>query len=191
MSDGSERPPVILASDAEREHAIAVLREAVGEGRLTLEEFSGRVGLVLEARTDEALADVVRDLPSAPAQMIPQDTVEQHRAFCSHLVRNGAWSLPSRSSWRAIFGTIDLDLSQARLDGPESALEIYNLFGTVTVIVPEGIDVVVRGGGLFASQKIDSPERAPIAGGPRVTIETRGPGGTLRVRTRPRPRTAA
>jgi hypothetical protein len=164
-----------------------VLREAVGAGRLTLEEFSGRVGLVLEARTDEALADLVSDLPSAPAPLIPREAVERHRAFCSHLVRNGAWSLPSRSSWRAIFGTIDLDLSQARLDGPESALQIYNFFGTVTVIVPEGIDVVVQGGGLFASQKIESPERPPIASGPRVTIETRGPGGTLRVRTRPTP----
>jgi hypothetical protein len=55
----------------------------------------------------------------------------------------------------------------------------------VTVIVPDGVEVVVRGGGLFASQKIESPERPPIAGGPSLTIDTRGPGGTLYVRTRP------
>jgi hypothetical protein len=113
---------------------------------------------------------------------------EEHRAFCSHVVRSGPWSLPPRSSWRSIFGTIDLDLRQARLAGPETGLEVYNLFGTVTVIVPDGVEVVVRGGGLFASQKIESPERPPIAGGPRVTIDTRGPGGTLHVRTRPMPR---
>jgi hypothetical protein len=29
----------------------------------------------------------------------------------------------------------------------------------VTVIVPDSVEVVVRGGGLFASQKIESPER--------------------------------
>lgn len=68
---------------------------------------------------------------------------------------------------------------------PDRLLEVYNLFGTVTVIVPEGIEVVVRGGGLLASQKIDSPTRPPIAGGPRPTIDTRGLGGTLYVRTRP------
>ena len=34
------------------------------------------------------------------------------------------------------------------------------------------------------SQKIESPERLPIAGGPRLTIDTRGPCGTLHVRTR-------
>ena len=62
---------------------------------------------------------------------------------------------------------------------------MFNLFGTVTVIVPEGVEVVVRGGGLFASQKIESPERPPVAGGPSLTIDTRGPGGTLHVRTRP------
>ena len=64
-------------------------------------------------------------------------------------------------------------------------LEVYNLFGTVTVIVPDGVEVVVRGGGLFASQKIESPDRPPIAGGPKLTIDTRGPGGTLYVRTGP------
>ena len=76
-------------------------------------------------------------------------------------------------------------MRQARLAGSETAVAVYNLFGTVTVIVPEGVEVVVRGGGLFASQKIESPERAPIAGAPKLTIDIRGPGGTLYVRTGP------
>jgi hypothetical protein len=76
MSDTREpRPAPILASDAERERRVAPLRDAVGEGRLALEEFSERVGLA------------------------------------------------------------------------QTALEIYNLFGTVTAIVPDGVEVVVRGGG--------------------------------------------
>ncbi len=185
MSDDREfRPTPILASDAERERSITVLRDAVGEGRLTLEEFSERVGLAQSARTDHELTCLTRDLPADPAVARPPAAAsEEHRAFCSHLVRGGPWSLSPRSSWRSIFGTIDLDLSQARLAGPETALEVYNLFGTVTVIVPEGVEVVVRGGGLFASQKIESPERPPVAGGPRLTIDTRGPGGTLHVRT--------
>lgn len=189
MSDDRElRPTPILASDAERERSITLLRDAVGEGRLTLEEFSERVGLAQSARTDQELTCLTRDLPGAPvAASPPAAASEQHRAFCSHLVRGGPWSLSPRSSWRSIFGTIDLDLSQARLAGAETALAVYNLFGTVTVIVPEGVEVVVRGGGLFASQKIESPERPPVAGGPRLTIDTRGPGGTLHVRTSPSP----
>jgi hypothetical protein len=176
----------ILASDAERERSIVLLREAVGEGRLTLEEFGQRVDLAQAARTDGDLADLTRDLPSqARPPATPGTTAEQHRAFCSHLTRSGPWALPSRSAWRSIFGTIDLDLRQARLDEPETLIEVYNLFGTVTLIVPEGVEVIVRGGGLFASQKIDSPEHAPIAGAPRLIIDTRGPGGTLYVRTHP------
>jgi hypothetical protein len=110
---------------------------------------------------------------------------EQHRAFRSHLVRAGPWSLPPHSLWRSIFGTIDLDLRQARLAGSETTVAIYNLFGTVTVIVPEGVEVVVRGGGPFASQKIELPERAPIVGAPKLTIDIGGPGGALYVRTGP------
>jgi Domain of unknown function (DUF1707)/Cell wall-active antibiotics response 4TMS YvqF len=184
--DRGSRPTPILVSDAERERSIALLRDAVGEGRLTLEEFSERVGHAQAARTDHELALLARDLPGDPvAATPPTAAVEQHRAFCSHLVRSGPWSLPAQSSWRSIFGTIDLDLRQARLAGPETTLEVFNLFGTMTVIVPEGVEVVVRGGGLFASQKIESPQRPPIASGPRLTIDTRGPGGTLHVRTRP------
>jgi hypothetical protein len=179
-------PNPILASDAERERSVAQLREAVGEGRLTLEEFTERVGLAQSARTDQDLAVLARDLPSVPeSTAVGEPTSETHRAICSHIVRSGTWSLPPRSSWRSIFGTIDLDLRRARLGGSETALEVYNLFGTVTVIVPEGIEVVVHGGGPFASQKIDVPDVSPIHGGPRLTIETHGPGGTLHVRSRP------
>lgn len=186
MSDAAEPGPTpMLASDAERERSVALLRDAVGEGRLTLEEFTERVGLAQAARTDQELAGLARDLPADPATSAPPAAAsEVHRAFCSHVIRTGPWSLPAHSSWRSIFGTIDLDLRQARLAGAETVLEVFNLFGTVTLIVPEGVEVVVRGGGLFASQKIESPERLPIAGGPRLTIDARGPGGTLHVRTR-------
>ena len=56
MSDERDsRPSPILASDTERERSIALLRDAVEEGRLTLEEFSERVGLAQAARTDQEL----------------------------------------------------------------------------------------------------------------------------------------
>jgi hypothetical protein len=190
MTDDREPGPTpILASDAERERSITLLRDAVGEGRLTLEEFSERVGRAHAARTDQDLAGLTHDLPINPAASAKPVAPERHRALCSHLIRTGPWLLPPRSSWRSIFGTIDLDLRQARLAGPEIVLEVYNLFGTVTVIVPDGVEVAVRGGGLFASQTIEAPERPPVAGGPNLTIDTRGPGGTLHVRTRPTPPT--
>jgi DUF1707 SHOCT-like domain len=72
MSDDRDSRPIpILASDAERECSIALLRDAVGEGRLTLEEFSERVGLAQAARTDQELAHLARDLPGAPGAASP------------------------------------------------------------------------------------------------------------------------
>jgi len=44
MEERSAQPPAILAGDAEREHSTQLLSQAVVEGRLTLEEFSDRVG---------------------------------------------------------------------------------------------------------------------------------------------------
>ena len=182
--DAPRDPRPILASDAEREQTVSRLRDAVGEGRLTLEEFSERVGAVQLARTDQELAVLSGDLPAVPVARTG-DEAETHRAIGSHLVREGPWSLPARSRWRSLFGTIDLDLRQARLTGTETEIAVHNFFGTVTVIVPEGLEVVVRGGGWFASQKIETPEHAPAPGGPRLVIQASGPGGTLYVRSRP------
>ncbi len=172
----------VLASDAEREQSTVLLRDAVTSGRLTLEEFSERVGRAQVARTDRDLAALTVDLP-ARAPEVPAAPAVRHRAMFSRLVRRGAFELPVRSSWRALFGTIVLDLRQARLEGPEVGLEIYNLFGTVTVVVPPGVAVDVEGGGAFASQVLEPPPWLPPAGAPRLRIRVAGPGGTLYVRS--------
>lgn len=175
-------PPAILASDAEREHCVALLRDAVVEGRLTLEEFSDRVGSAGVARTAPELTALTRDLPGLASPPAAQTPVV-HRAAFSRLVRRGAWEIPARTSWRSLFGTIELDLRGARLGGSEVELEIYNLFGTVTVLVPAGVAVEVSGGGWFASQVIQPPSWAPPPGAPRLRIKVSGPGGTLHVRS--------
>lgn len=181
----------LLASDAERDRSVELLRSAVVDGRLTLEEFTERVELAQAARTDLELAALSRDLPANPPQTGPPSATteppadERHRAFCSRIVRSGPVSLPARSSYRSIFGTIDLDLRQARLSADVAELDVFNLFGTVTVIVPEGVEVAVDGGGLFASQVIDSPQVPPVRGAPRLLIHASGPGGTLYVQTKP------
>jgi hypothetical protein len=102
-------------------------------------------------------------------------------------VRRGQWELPTRSSWRSVFGTIVLDLREVRLAAPEAELAIHNVFGTVTVLIPPGIAVHVEGGGPFASQVVEPPPWPPPHGAPRLTIRVSGPGGTLHVRsTEPR-----
>ena len=53
----------VRASDAERELTVERLRRAVGNGRLTIEEFDERAAQAYAARTRGELADLTRDLP--------------------------------------------------------------------------------------------------------------------------------
>jgi hypothetical protein len=179
-----ETRPALLVSDDERERTATRLRDAVVDGRLTLEEFSDRVGRAQMARTEPDLTALVADLPSESRVVALSADGMRHRAICSRIVRRGAWALPAKASFRSYFGTIDLDLRQATLHGDVVDLAIYNLFGTVSLIVPEGIEVRVEGGGAFASQVIDPPAAPAVPGSPQLRIRVSGPGGTLYVRTR-------
>ena len=186
---GDENKPALLLSDSERDRGVTLLRDAVVEGRLTLEEFSDRVSRAQLARTEPELTALLADLPSAaPATATLATASVKHRAVCSRLVRSGPWELAQRSSFRCWFGTIYLDLRQATLHGELVEIDVFNAFGTVTLIVPDGIQVTVTGGGAFASQVIEPPTSPPVEGSPRLRVRSSGPGGTLHVRGPSRPR---
>ena len=119
------------------------------------------------------LAELTVDLPARPPCL--DVTQAKHRAICSKLVRRGSWEIPERSSWRSLFGTIVLDLREARLAGPVVELEIHNTFGAVTVLVPAGVQLDVEGTAPFASQVIEPPSRPPPPGAPRLRIRTKDP----------------
>jgi hypothetical protein len=55
-----------LASDADRERAVDVLRAGFAEGRLTQPEFTERIARVQSSRTYDQLAELTRDLQTAP-----------------------------------------------------------------------------------------------------------------------------
>ena len=59
--------PEIRASDDDRQRVVEVLQRHTQVGRLSLDEFSDRVGDVWAARTLGDLAAVTSDLPPEPA----------------------------------------------------------------------------------------------------------------------------
>jgi hypothetical protein len=65
------RPDGLLASEADREAAQAVLKQAFEDQRLTQDEFEARVGQALAARTQGQLAALTRDLPRPSGGMAP------------------------------------------------------------------------------------------------------------------------
>ncbi|MFC4335722.1 DUF1707 SHOCT-like domain-containing protein [Salininema proteolyticum] len=65
MSDNL--PDRVRVSDAEREEAVELLREAAGEGRLTLAEFEDRSAEAYRLKTRAELRGLVEDLPEGPS----------------------------------------------------------------------------------------------------------------------------
>lgn len=169
-----------LAGDADRSRAIVALRDATVEGRLTLDEFADRVERAELARTEADLAAVTADLPVPGAA----DAPSRHSAWFSRLQRSGRWELAPASRVVSVCGTIDLDLGHATLHGRDTELRVRNVFGTITIVVPRGVEVSVDGGGPLGTREIDLPDAGPVGDAPRLRIHTSGVGGTLRVRTR-------
>ena len=88
---------VPLLDDGERDRAVAALRRHYVHGRLTLDELSARVELVLQARSRDDLAAAFRALPAWP--LLFQDSLPTAaRAGLRTAVRTVA-ALALASTW--------------------------------------------------------------------------------------------
>ena len=75
----------IRASDGERDHVVALLRDAAAEGRLDVDELEGRLERAHAARTRAELAVLTRDLPlPAPTSARPVRRSGQRGEFRRH-----------------------------------------------------------------------------------------------------------
>jgi hypothetical protein len=80
MSTESRGPHRMRASDAEREQYAHMVRMAMSEGRLTLEEGEERLGRVYAAKYRDELSPIVADLPDDGRQG-PHESAEGRAAF--------------------------------------------------------------------------------------------------------------
>ncbi len=79
--------PGLRASDDDRLRVVAALERHTAAGRLSLDEFSERVGLVYSATTHGQLAGVVNDLPAdRPEQAEPARTPEHRQLLVAFLL---------------------------------------------------------------------------------------------------------
>src|SRR5580693_10066459 len=126
-------PASLRASDKDRESAAEVLREAAGEGRLSMSELDERLDAVYEAKTYADLEPIVRDLPHpaiAPAAAAaqgspasPASAVERSGAkpssgsaiaVMSGFSRKGDWVVPANFTAVVVMGGGELDLREAQ-----------------------------------------------------------------------------
>ena len=172
-------------ADADRDRTVTLLREHVVEGRLTLDEFSERVGLALEAQTRADL-DAVDGRPSASATPDAPDGARLERqsgrrperptqrrwhvAVMSGHSTKGRWRISRKTNAVAVMGGCDMDLRRAEIEGPEVEITAVAFWGGVKIIVPEGFDVELRGFSLMGGRELQPAGRAPR---PRVAADRR------------------
>ncbi len=175
-------PPALRVSDREREATVTLLREAAGEGRLTLEELSERVELAYAARVGTDLAELTADLPtglatpsfpapatwSAPPETKPDWVV----AVMSGADRRGPWRMRRLTKVVAVMGGCELDLRQAQLPGPEVEILAITVMGGIDVIVPDGVVVEMGGFALMGANENrgSDAEPPPPPGAPVVRV---------------------
>ncbi|POX53008.1 DUF1707 domain-containing protein [Streptomyces sp. Ru72] len=182
-TDDRPVPPAELrCSDADRDRITDILRDALAEGRLTAEEHAERVEGVLHAKTVGELDRFVRDLPAAlpravdfagagryshlrtapayaapgrPAPgFMPREPDENVVAVFSSAIRRGRWRPRRRTHAYAIFGSVEIDLSEALFEYQQVVIKAVSVFGDVQIRVPENVSLRSTGGGVLGNFEV-------------------------------------
>jgi Domain of unknown function (DUF1707) len=173
----------LRVSDADREQAAEVLRQAAGDGRLTLDELDERLATAYAAKTYADLEAVTTDLPgpgvAAPAAQVstsfPVDRIGGTPgapfaiAIMGGARRRGRWVVPRRYTCFALMGGIELDLREAQFSQRDVTIQAFSLMGGVSVIAPEDIEIDVTGLGIMGG--FDHEASGPgTPGAPRLKV---------------------
>jgi len=186
------------ASDADREQAAHVLREAAGDGRLTLEELDERLDAVYAAKTYAELSPITRDLPvpgtstpPAPPSGVDFRPVEGAPSWrggigiMSGFQRSGVWNVPRRFAAFTFWGGGRIDLREARFAEGEVTIRALAVMGGVEIIVPDDLSVHVKGIGIMGGfdQRASGPG---VPGAPKVVVRGLAFWGGVNVKRRAR-----
>jgi hypothetical protein len=178
-------PRTLRVSDAEREHVVGLLQKAIGQGLITLDEFTARTDVALAAKTRGELNTVLIDLPglvhreaSSPMRLQPVEL----RATMSTLKRTGRWAVPSTLVVRNRMGSTELDFTEARIDHPEVHIELDVAGGSVELLVPEFASVDTDGIEVTMGSIKDRTGRLDGIGRPHLVLSGSIRAGSLKIR---------
>jgi hypothetical protein len=187
----------LRASDADRERIADVLRQAAGDGRLTMEELDERLDAVYTAKTYAELEPITKDLPAsghvpAPSPARAGDFARvggepsTHGAFAilGGFSRKGDWVVPAQFNAVAILGGGEIDMRDARFAEPEVTIHVVAILGGIEITVPEDVSVHVTGVGIMGAFEHSSVGEGP-PGAPRVIINGVAIMGGVEVKRKP------
>lgn len=135
------------ASDVDRDRVVETLRAALGDGRLTPEEFEERVGAALAARTLDELPALTADLgpgPGGPAARPRVKDVLQIKERHGLVQRTGRWVLPRRLDLKVAWSGVTLDFTEAVITHDTLQVNVKMSGGALTLVIAPGIVVDVN-----------------------------------------------
>jgi DUF1707 SHOCT-like domain/Cell wall-active antibiotics response LiaF, C-terminal len=197
----AREPGNLRASDADRERVAEVLREAAGDGRLTMDELDERLDAVYQAKTYAELEPITHDLPATgdalapasvpvagsgadPARFGGEPTSTGAFAIMGGFTRKGDWVVPREFTAFMFMGGGEIDLRDARFAEREVTIHIIAVMGGCEIIVPEDATVRVTGIGIMgAFDHTNAGSGTP--GGPVITINGVAIMGGVDVKRRP------
>ncbi|MEV5592864.1 DUF1707 domain-containing protein [Streptomyces sp. NPDC052496] len=159
----------LRASDADRDRIAEILREALAVGRLDAEEHSERIDLVYRAKTMGELEPLIRDLPAEggaprpaatayeaePGGALPDQTMV---AIFSASTRKGRWRVPGRINAVAVFGSVEIDLTEGIFQQQRVQINVTAIFGSVEIRVPENVTLRSSGSGVLGAFEVETNE---------------------------------
>ncbi|WP_239128967.1 DUF1707 SHOCT-like domain-containing protein [Sinosporangium siamense] len=152
FSGGAPRPDQLRAADSDRELIVTVLRDSTADGRLTMREFEERTELAFRARTLGELNRLVADLLPPESQPLRTDT-RPAMAFFRSERKEGRWIVPPHYSATAICANVTLDLREAVLQTDHIRVQVTILGGSLTLLVPKGVRVIMPASAVLGSKK--------------------------------------
>jgi hypothetical protein len=193
-------PQHLRASDADRERVAEKLREAAGDGRLTMDELDERLDAVYAAKTYAELVPITHDLPdtgtgpvAAPAAA-PSGGVRQYGgdgtshtaiAILGGFSRKGDWVVPKTFNAFMLMGGGEIDMRDARFSEPEVSIHVVAIMGGCEITVPEDATVHVTGVGILGAFE-HSVTGAGVPGGPVINVSGLALMGGVEVKRKPK-----
>lgn len=177
---------LVRVSDAERDQAVATLREHLVQGRLSLEEFTQRMSAAYGAKTAADLEELQRDLPAETAPPARRRSAVRFLvAIFGSTKRTGSLRVREHLVCLSVFGSTTLDLRGALVEDDTMSVNAATVFGSVDVIVPEGVEVDLTGLAIFGSKETKGRPVQLRPGAPLVRVNALVVFGSASVKVKP------
>ena len=179
----------------DQETAVELLRERYARGGLPLEEFRRMMSHLMVTTDPIECQAILDDLPPEPAHEDDRVALRRveparssarkaHRisAFFGEVDRGGVlWDLGPETHVSATFGEANIDVRMARLVEGENILRLSALFGEISVIVPQGLQVLIEGSARFGEVSVPGHSIGGITASEEFSIGSERGGSYLRI----------